>query len=169
MVADLGSHRFEALAELVELDGETGEGERLLALAAVLGHYGVELRTPVESGPADFGVGCYSVEGEILAGGGELDAGLLHTGRTLVRHPALALAMSSVEALDEATVPCGFVAPAPRFGICGEAFGIGALGAKDLQERRLGAEVRAVLAYVGIGARRPGRRPSGSSRWRGVP
>jgi hypothetical protein len=50
-VADLGGQSFEALAELVDLDSEAGQGEGLLALSAVLGHDGVELRTPVEGGP----------------------------------------------------------------------------------------------------------------------
>ena len=80
MVADLGSHGFEALAELVELNRKTGEGEGVFALAAVLGHGGVELWAPIEGSPADPCAGCDGVEGDVLAGGSELGAGLLHSG-----------------------------------------------------------------------------------------
>lgn len=41
-MADFGSDGFEGVAELVELDGKTGESEGLFALVAVLGHDGME-------------------------------------------------------------------------------------------------------------------------------
>ena len=93
-MADFGSDGFEALAELVELDGETGEGEGLLALLAVLGHDGVEFRAAIEGGPPDAGSSSNRVEGDLLAVGGEFDAGLFDPGQPLVAHPAWARAMS---------------------------------------------------------------------------
>ena len=87
-MADLGGHGFEALAELVELDSEAGEGEGVLAPLAVLVDDGVQLRAAIKSGPADPGASGNGVEGDLLAGGGEIDTGLLDAGQPLVAHPA---------------------------------------------------------------------------------
>src|SRR5947199_4661513 len=57
-----------------------------------------------------------------------------------------------VEPVDEAAVPGSLVAPAAGGSVGGERFGVGALQLQYGQEAGLGAEVRAVLADVGIGA-----------------
>src|SRR5947207_12708193 len=58
-----------------------------------------------------------------------------------------------IEAFDEAAVAVGLAAPAAGGGVGGEGFGVGALQLKHRQEAGLGAEVRAVLADVGVSAR----------------
>src|SRR5690242_9578309 len=57
-----------------------------------------------------------------------------------------------VEPVDEAAVAGGLVAPAAGGGGGGEGVGVGALQLQQGQEAGLGAEVRAVLADVGISA-----------------
>ena len=49
-------------------------------------------------------------------------------------------------------MPGGFVGPAAALGVRGERGGVGALRAEHGEEAGVGAEVRAVLADVGIGA-----------------
>ena len=56
-----------------------------------------------------------------------------------------------VEAFDEASVPGGFFAPAAGLGVGHQRLGVDALGEHG-QEGGVGAEVRAVLADVGVGA-----------------
>src|SRR5439155_20693770 len=62
------------------------------------------------------------------------------------------LADEQVEPVDEAAVPGSLVAPAAGGGVGGECFGVDALQLQHGQEAGPGAEVRAVLADVGIGA-----------------
>ena len=151
-MADLGGDCFEGLAELVDLDGETGEGERLFALAAVLGHDGVELRAAVEGGPADPGSSGDSIEGDLLASGGEVGAGLLHSGQLVVGHPAWARAMSrsrrSIRRRCRAASSPQPLASASRASTSASS----ALGADDRQGTCVAAEVRAELANIGIDA-----------------
>src|SRR5215471_15625571 len=65
----------------------------------------------------------------------------------------MGLGDEQVEPVDEAAVAGGLVAPAAGGGVGGERFGVGALQLQHRQEAGLGAEVRAVLADVGVGAR----------------
>ena len=62
------------------------------------------------------------------------------------------MADQRVEAFDEAAVASGFVAPAAGLGVLGQRLGVDALGGEDGKKRGLGAEVRAVLADVRVGA-----------------
>src|SRR6266436_9878325 len=65
----------------------------------------------------------------------------------------IGLGDEQVEPFEEAAVAGGFVAPAGRGGVGGEGFGVGALQWHDGQEAGVVAEVRAVLADIGVGAR----------------
>src|SRR6266566_6377626 len=65
----------------------------------------------------------------------------------------IGLGDEQVEPFEEAAVAGGFGAPAAGGGVGGEGFGVGALQLQYRQEAGLGAEVRAVLADVGVGAR----------------
>src|SRR6266581_3726043 len=65
----------------------------------------------------------------------------------------IGLGDEQVDPLDEAAVTGGFVAPAAGLGVCGERLSVGALQLQHGQEAGPGAEVRAVFADVGIGAR----------------
>jgi hypothetical protein len=80
VVADFGGHGFECLAELVELYGESGEGEGLLALVAVLGDDGVQFGTAIQGGSANSRASGYGVEGDLLASGGQLYTSLFYAG-----------------------------------------------------------------------------------------
>src|SRR5438094_8973818 len=75
------------------------------------------------------------------------------TRATSSRSAGMGLADEQVEPLDEAAVPGCLVAPAAGGGVGGERFGVGPLQLQHGQEAGLGAEVRAVLADVGVGAR----------------
>jgi len=88
VVADLGGDGFESVAELVELDGETGKGEGVLAPSAMLVDDGVQLGAAIEGGPADPGASRDRVEGDLLAGGDQIEAGLFDAGHAVVAHPA---------------------------------------------------------------------------------
>jgi hypothetical protein len=48
LAADLGGDGFEAGAELVELDGQSGEGERFAGVLSVFFHHGTQFRSAVE-------------------------------------------------------------------------------------------------------------------------
>src|SRR6266566_8749628 len=65
----------------------------------------------------------------------------------------MGLVDEQVEPVEEAAVAGGFLAPAAGGGVGGEGLGVGALQLQHGQEAGLGAEVRAVLADVGVGAR----------------
>jgi len=84
VAADLGSDGFEAAAELVDLDSETGQGGGVLAAGAVLVDDGAQVGSPVEGGPADPGAGGYFGEGDGLPGCGESGAGGLDPGLVVV-------------------------------------------------------------------------------------
>src|SRR6516165_11162776 len=64
----------------------------------------------------------------------------------------MGLGDEKVEPFDEAAVPGGFVAPAASLSVGGEGLSVGPLQLQYWQEAGLGAEVRAVLADVGVGA-----------------
>src|SRR5664279_205929 len=76
VAADVAGDGLERAAELVDLDGQAGEGERFAGLLAVFLDQGAELGTPVEGGPADAGEGGDGVGGDGCAVGGELGAGV---------------------------------------------------------------------------------------------
>jgi hypothetical protein len=57
VAADLGSDGFDAAAQLVDLDGETGQGSGVVAAGAVLLDDSAQAGPPVEGGPADAGGG----------------------------------------------------------------------------------------------------------------
>ncbi len=80
MAADLGGDGFEAAAQLVDLDCETGQGGGVVAAGAVLVDDGAQVGPPVEGGPADAGAGGYVGKGDGLPGGGEFGAGGLDPG-----------------------------------------------------------------------------------------
>jgi hypothetical protein len=81
-----------------------------------------------------------------------------------------------VEAGDELAVPVGFGDPAAFFGVAGQLLGAGFLGCQDREVSGVGAEARAVLADVGVGAgplgggaqAEPAGQP-GLQRWRVFP
>src|SRR5271170_7568640 len=81
-----------------------------------------------------------------------------------------------VEAGDELAVPAGFADPAAFFGVAGQLLGVGFLGCEDGEVAGVGAEARAVLADVGVGAGALGGCPQaepagqpGLERWRVFP
>jgi hypothetical protein len=75
VVADPAGDGFEAAAQLVDLDGETGQGGGVAAAGAVLLDDGAQASTPVEGGPAKAGAGGDLAEGDGLPGGSEAGAG----------------------------------------------------------------------------------------------
>ena len=84
MAADLGGDGFEAAAQLVDLDGQAGQGAGILAAGAVLVDDGAQVGPPVEGGPADAGSAGYFGERDGLPGGGQLGAGGLDPGQLVV-------------------------------------------------------------------------------------
>ncbi len=52
MAADLSGDGFEAAAQLVDLDGQTGQGGGVLAVGAVFLDDGAQVGPPVEGGAA---------------------------------------------------------------------------------------------------------------------
>ena len=84
MAADLGGEGFEAAAQLVDLDGQAGQGAGVLAAGLVLLDDGAQVGPPVEGGPADLRAGGYLPERDGLPGGGELGAGGLDPGQLVV-------------------------------------------------------------------------------------
>ena len=81
VAADLGGDGFEAAAQLVDLDGETGQGAGVLAVGAVFLDDGAQVGPPVEGGAADPRAGGYLPERDGLPGGGQLGAGGLDPGQ----------------------------------------------------------------------------------------
>ena len=53
VAADFGGDGFEAAAQLVDLDGQAGQGAGVLAAGAVLVDDGAQVGPPVKSGAAD--------------------------------------------------------------------------------------------------------------------
>jgi hypothetical protein len=84
VATDLGGDGFEATAQLVDLDGQAGQGGGVAAAGAVLVDDGVQVGLPVEGGPADPGAGGYLGERDWLPGGGQLGAGGLDPGLLIV-------------------------------------------------------------------------------------
>ena len=84
MAADFGGDGFEAAAQLVDLDGQAGQGTGVVAAGAVLLDDGAQVGTAVKGGPADPGAGGYFAERDRLPGGGQLGAGSLDPGRLVV-------------------------------------------------------------------------------------
>src|SRR6266851_8501606 len=72
---------------------------------------------------------------------------------SLSRSAGIGLVDEQVEPLDEAAVAAGLAAPAAGGSDGGERFGVGVLQLQHGEEASLGAEVRAMFADVGIGAR----------------
>ena len=81
MAANLGGEGFEAAAQLVELDGQAGQGAGILTAGPVLLDDDARVGLPVEGGPADLRAGGYFPERDGLPGGGELGAGSLDPGQ----------------------------------------------------------------------------------------
>jgi hypothetical protein len=87
--ADVGGDGFEAVAELVELGGEAGEGELLPGGVAVAVDDRAELAAAVEGGAADPGAVGNASEGDRLSAAGEIGAGLPDALElVVVLHPA---------------------------------------------------------------------------------
>jgi hypothetical protein len=84
VAANFGGDGFEAAAQLVDLDGKTGQGGGLLAAGAVFLNDGAQVGPPVEGGPADAGAVSYFGERDGLPGGGQLGAGGLDPGLLVV-------------------------------------------------------------------------------------
>ena len=80
VAADVGGDGFEAAAQLVDLDGQAGQGGGILAAGAVLVDDGAQVGPPVEGGAADAGARGDLAEGDGLPGRGELGAGGLDPG-----------------------------------------------------------------------------------------
>ena len=81
MAADLGGDGFEAAAQLVDLDGEAGQGAGIPAVSAVLLDDGAQVGPTVKRGPADLRESGYFPERDGLPGGGQLGAGGLDPGQ----------------------------------------------------------------------------------------
>jgi hypothetical protein len=75
VAADVGGDGFEAAAQLVDLDGEAGQGGGVVSAGAVLVGDRAQVGPPVEGGPADTGACGDLSEGDGLPGGGEFGAG----------------------------------------------------------------------------------------------
>ena len=84
VAADFGGDGFQAAAQLIDLDGETGQGGGVVAAGAVFLDDGAQLGVAVEGGPADAGAGGYFGERDGLPGGGQLGAGGLDPGLLVV-------------------------------------------------------------------------------------
>jgi hypothetical protein len=80
VVTDLGGDGFETAAQLVDLDGQAGQGAGILAAGAVFLDDGAQVVPPVKRGPADAGSAGYFGERDRLPGGGQLGAGGLDPG-----------------------------------------------------------------------------------------
>ncbi len=84
VVADPGCDGFEAAAQLVDLDGQAGQGAGVLAPGAVFLDDSAQVGPPVEGGPADLRACCYFSERDGPPGGGEPGAGGLDPGQLVV-------------------------------------------------------------------------------------
>jgi hypothetical protein len=84
VAADVGGDGFEAAAQLVDLDGQTGQGGGVAAAGAVFVDDGAQAGPPVKGGPADAGAGGYFGERDGLPGGGQLGAGCFDPGLLVV-------------------------------------------------------------------------------------
>jgi|SRR5271166_2956789 len=84
--AGLGGDGFQGGSELVDLDLQAGEGERVSAALAVFFDDGAQFGAPVEGGAADPDAGGDRVEGDVVTVGEELSAGLFDADGELVDH-----------------------------------------------------------------------------------
>ena len=84
VASDLGGEGFEAAAQLVDLDGQAGQGAGILAAGLVFLDDGAQVGPPVEGGPADLRAGGYLPERDGLPGGGEFGAGGFDSGQVVV-------------------------------------------------------------------------------------
>ena len=84
MAADFVGDGFEAAAQLVDLDGQAGQGGGVASARAVLVDDGAQVGAPVEGGAADAGAGGDLAEGDGLPGGCEGGAGGLDAGELAV-------------------------------------------------------------------------------------
>jgi len=84
VAADSVGDGFEAAAQLVDLDGETGQGGGVTSVGAVLVDDGAQVGPPVEGGAADSSPRGDVGEGDGLPGRGELGAGDLDPGLLVV-------------------------------------------------------------------------------------
>ena len=165
--ADFRGDGVEGLGEVVDAVGQPGEGEQFAVAGAVAVDDRAEVAAAVAGGAADAGCGGDGGEGDVRAGGDERFAGRADPGgvggRVRVgsavgfvsggcRSFCSGVGDQLVEAVGEAAVSVGFVGPAAGFGVRGERGGVGALGGEHGEEAGVGAEVRAVLADVGVGA-----------------
>ena len=94
VAADLSGEGFEAVAELVDLDGEAGEGEGVALVLAVFVDDGAQFGVAVEGGAADAGACGDLGGGDGLAGGEQVLAGLLDAGGEVAGHEAWVRVMS---------------------------------------------------------------------------
>ncbi len=84
MATDLRGDGLQGGAQIFDLAGKPGEGVRLAGSGTVLLDDGSQLRTPVEGGPSNAGSICDGVEGDGLAGLGELGASDFDPSETVV-------------------------------------------------------------------------------------
>jgi hypothetical protein len=84
VATDLGGDGFEAAAELVDLDGQAGQGGGVAAVGSVVLDDGAQVGPPVEGGAADLGAGGDCGEGDGLPGGGKAGAGGFDLGQFAV-------------------------------------------------------------------------------------
>src|SRR5512144_150806 len=94
VASDVGRDGIEALAELVDLHGEAGEGQCVAGVLSVFFHEGAEFGSAVEGGSADTGPLGDGVEGDRFAGAEEVAAGLFDALCQCRSHALWAWAMS---------------------------------------------------------------------------
>ena len=86
MAACFGGDGFQGEAELVDLDLQSGEGERVAAVLAVFVDDGAQFGAPVKGGATDAGMGGHGVEGDGGAGGEQVPAGAFNANGGFVGH-----------------------------------------------------------------------------------
>ena len=84
VAADADGQGFEAAAQLVDLDGEAGQGGGFVAPGAVFVDERAQVGPPVEGGAADGRAGGDVAEGDGLPGGGEFGADGFDSGQVVV-------------------------------------------------------------------------------------
>ena len=88
MPADLCSDCLKAAMEILDLDGEPGQGVGVTRLSAVFFHDGPQLGPPVERGSAHPDVGGHLREGDPVGVAAKLFASLLDPGDDVIGHCA---------------------------------------------------------------------------------
>ncbi len=91
MSTDLGGHRLQALTQLVNLDGETGQCQGFAAACSVLLDQGPQLRATVDGGLPDLCAGSNLSDGQLPALIDKLDA-CSFDASLQVKHPHCAAA-----------------------------------------------------------------------------